>query len=1113
MEILRSFLDRPIRSKISAGILVLLLGISAFNFLFFPARQERVVSRAISSKGENLAALLAHEISLERRLDDAQFIEARVRTALQDPDLLWVKVLRYPWGDTLWFESGGQGSNTSGATQPTTVSRSFGRPTGDQIHTASAIKIDGQVSGLVILGMDLKSARAEAGQTKKLILAIDAVMIILGLVLAHFISVPLTKPIRKIARAADRLTEGEWGIQIPLEYSDEVGVLAGIFNRMSLSLKESKDELELYSRTLAQKVEERTAELTEANRELAANEHTITKMLNDLNSVNRELGQTKRQLENIFKSVVDRAIITIDTEGRITFYSKSSELIFGYEVGEVVEKKWLQDFFASESDFIYILLEHTREAGIYKGEVELMRRGKQSFSAVVTITPLKGEEGNLIGYTLMAEDITQKKKTEENIRLLSFAVESATDGAVVVDLDGRILFVNRSHARMHGYEPYEMTGKHQRDFYPESYWPTLDQALQQIFIEGSWSAELEEPRKDRTAFPAQISSSLIKDPGGRPLGILSICKDISEKKRMEREILRSNRELSALNTIASAVGQSLNLREILDRSLSAVLDLSHCRAGWVMLLDRDCDGRMNLVAHRGLSLDPPDQETTPADEDCRCWEVLRSKQPRLIGMQDCPRLAQCVAAGLKLSSHMSVPLKSKDQALGVMNLAWEPDRKFSEREIEFFSSVGNEIGIAVDNALLFEDVQKTKDKLQRLNRKLEEASQIKSEFLANTSHELRTPLNSIIGFLGLALDGYCANREEEKEFLRNAQQSAKHLLAIINDVLDLAKIEAGRMELELGEVDLKMLLEEVRSLAEVQAQQKKLKLKFQCPDDPSPRVYADSGKLRQVLVNLVGNAIKFTDRGSVTVKSVVRGEKGNVLIQVQDTGVGVPTEMKDRLFEKFRQVDGSSTRRHGGTGLGLTITKNLVEMMGGVISLESEGEDEGTTVSFTVPVFREADNGESTYLDSGLGEIRGSGSGPLVLIAEDDPAVGAYLEDLLLGEGLATIRTRYGDDAVNLAKDHHPEVALLDFSLTQKTGGELKDAAQIAKILQKDPHLRETRIVVITGQDQRWVEKRLSECDLDPVPPVLIKPIDQKALLDMVRCGHPEDKEQALVDG
>ena len=1111
MRAIKSFLDRPIRSKISAGILVLLVGISIFNFLFLPARQESMAARIIASKGQSVASMLAGELSLGCRLDDIRLTKASVEQALEDHDILWIRVIRHSWGDTLWFEPEEPALGGRRVTQSPTVSPSPSGANENQLRVVSAVTTDDQVCGLVTMGLSLRSSRVEAARTKKLILAADVLMILLGLVLAHFISVPLTRPIRKIAKAADRLTEGEWGIQIPLEHSDEIGVLAGIFNRMSLSLKESKDELEQYSRTLAQKVEERTAELTKANRELAANEFTITKMLNDLNSVNRELDQTKSQLENIFKSVVDRAIITIDTEGRITFYSKSSELIFGYEMSEVIERKWVQDFFASGSDFIYILLEHTREAGIYKGEVELMRRGKQSFAAVVTITPLKGEDGNLVGYTLLVEDVTQKKKTEENVRLLSFAVESATDGAVVVDLDGKILFVNQSHARMHGYEPYEMIGRHQKEYYPENYWPSLDQALQQIFSEGSWSAELEEPRKDRSTFPAQISWSLIKDPGGRPVGILSMCQDISEKKRMEREILRSNRELSALNTIASAVGQSLNLKEILDRSLSAALDLSHCEVGWVMLVDRDCDSRMNLVAHRGLPPDVAEQQTALAHEGCLCWEVIRSKQPRLIRMEGCPGLGKCPAAGLTLPSHMSIPLGSKDQALGVMNLSWQPDRQFSEREVEFFSSVGNEIGIAVDNALLFEDVQKTKDKLQKLNRKLEEASQIKSEFLANTSHELRTPLNSIIGFLGLALDGYCANREEEKEFLRNAQQSAKHLLAIINDVLDLAKIEAGRMELELGDVDLKLLFDEVRSLAEVQSQQKKLKLEFHCPDDPSPKVYADPGKLRQVLVNLVGNAIKFTDRGSVTVRSTVREEKGNVLIEVQDTGVGVPPEMKDRLFEKFRQVDGSSTRRHGGTGLGLTITKNLVEMMGGVITLESEGEGKGAVVFFTVPLFREAEGGRSAYLDPDVGKIHGGGVGPLVLIAEDDPAVGDYLEELLQGEGFATIQARNGDDAVNLAKDHRPQIVLLDFSLPQRTGGELKDAAQIARILRKDPCARDAHVVVITGQDPGWVEKRLQESGLDPVPPILIKPIDQEMLLDTMKNVQLEKKEEAPV--
>jgi signal transduction histidine kinase/CheY-like chemotaxis protein len=519
---------------------------------------------------------------------------------------------------------------------------------------------------------------------------------------------------------------------------------------------------------------------------------------------------------------------------------------------------------------------------------------------------------------------------------------------------------------------------------------------------------------------------------------------------------------------------------------------------------------MNLAAYQGLSQDFA-RAAMPSQDECICWEVVRSKQTRLIGVTDCARLQPCADSLEGFDSHVAIPLRSKDEVLGVMNLGWQSERSFSKREEEFFSSVGNAIGIAVDNALLFEDVQKTKEKLQRLNRKLEEASQIKSEFLANTSHELRTPLNSIIGFLGLSLDGYCSNREEEREFLRNAQQSAKHLLAIINDVLDLAKIEAGRMELELEEVDLRNMFEEVRCLAEVQAQQKGLKLEFVCGDHPSPRVYADSGKLRQVMVNLVGNAIKFTERGKIMVRSTIREERGNVLIEVEDTGAGIPRHLKEKLFEKFRQVDGSSTRRHGGTGLGLTITKNLVEMMGGMIKLESQGEGRGATVSFTVPIYRENESGESAHAQKETCEVQGEERDPLALVVEDDPLFGSYLDELLRAEGFATVLARNVDDAVNLAKDLHPQTILLDFSLPQKMGGEMRDASQLVKILQKDSTTWDAGMIIITGQDPQLVSKKLTTGELDPLPPVLSKPVDRKLLLKTMRSLSIHKREETLV--
>jgi signal transduction histidine kinase/CheY-like chemotaxis protein len=448
-----------------------------------------------------------------------------------------------------------------------------------------------------------------------------------------------------------------------------------------------------------------------------------------------------------------------------------------------------------------------------------------------------------------------------------------------------------------------------------------------------------------------------------------------------------------------------------------------------------------------------------------------------------------------------------------MNLAWEEQKGFSESELKFFSSVGNEIGIAVDNALLFEDVEQAKEKLQKLNRKLEEASQIKSDFLANTSHELRTPLNSIIGFLGLILDGYCVDKQEEREFLRNAQQSAKQLLSIINDVLDLAKIEAGRMELELQEVELKSLFEEVRSLTQVQAQQKRLKLSFTCERHPSARVYADPGKLRQVIINLAGNAIKFTDKGEITVRSLVQKERGNVLIEVEDTGMGVPAHTQKRLFEKFRQADGSSTRKHGGTGLGLTITKNLVEIMGGKIKLESPGEGKGTKISFTVPLYREGKNGEPLHGGERLGQIRGEGEGPLALVVEDDPMFGEFLTDVLEAEGFRTVLAGNADDAVSLAKDLHPHTVVLDYSLPQKMGGQLKDGRQVAQMLLKDPATRDANVIMVTGQDLEIVEAELSACDFDHAPVVLPKPVEQKTLLQKIKTDFRKKEKEVLTQG
>ncbi|MGD1922055.1 MAG: sensor histidine kinase, partial [Pleurocapsa sp.] len=231
---------------------------------------------------------------------------------------------------------------------------------------------------------------------------------------------------------------------------------------------------------------------------------------------------------------------------------------------------------------------------------------------------------------------------------------------------------------------------------------------------------------------------------------------------------------------------------------------------------------------------------------------------------------------------------------------------------------------------------------------------------ANTSHELRTPLNGIIGFLKLLLEGMADDAEEQHEFIAEAYKSSIHLLNLINDILDIAKIEAGKMDLELTEVELDELFQNVDNLIRTQAEHKGLNFQFKYPATMTPvTLYGNYQRLLQVMLNLVGNGIKFTQEGGIVISAEINNKKvesqgielpGMVKISVADTGIGVSLEKQNKLFENFYQVDGSRTKSYGGTGLGLAISQKLVEAMGGTISFYSMGDGLGSTVTFTVPL-------------------------------------------------------------------------------------------------------------------------------------------------------------------
>jgi two-component system, NarL family, sensor histidine kinase BarA len=227
------------------------------------------------------------------------------------------------------------------------------------------------------------------------------------------------------------------------------------------------------------------------------------------------------------------------------------------------------------------------------------------------------------------------------------------------------------------------------------------------------------------------------------------------------------------------------------------------------------------------------------------------------------------------------------------------------------------------------------------------ANQLKNEFLATTSHELRTPLNAIVGCIRIVKDGYCDNSEEELEFLQQADDAAIHLLGIINDVLDISKIEAGKLSVSIEKVDLMSLIDEVTELQTVPIQKKKLQLKTANNSDKI-FVDADPAKFKQVLINVIGNAVKFTEEGGIFIE--IKTNKNRAIVTVRDTGIGIDPQQQDKLFRPFVMIDASTTRKFSGTGLGLAISRNLMELMCGSIVLFSPGQDRGTTVEITLPI-------------------------------------------------------------------------------------------------------------------------------------------------------------------
>jgi len=526
-------------------------------------------------------------------------------------------------------------------------------------------------------------------------------------------------------------------------------------------------------------------------------------------------------------------------------------------------------------------------------------------------------------------------------------------GHILLDADRRIIAVNEALSQLAGISASILPGSFLRRFlWSEEAGDLEDRIFQEVDQDGRWIGEVDFRSSLGDSCPMMLAITTVPENDGSTVRYIATVVEMGQQRWIEAESFRRAQELAAFAAIAVATGSSHDPQEMLTAVSRQVVEGLGMDACWIQRYDSR-ESTLHLVGEASY-LNPSIKLSPRMIPDAINPAVIQAMQTREL-------VAESELLDRSIATVVHMPLLARDEVVGVISILSIAGEKLSARESDLLRAISYQIGTAVQNARLVESVrqhetelQEKNDQLERVVERLRAADRMKSEFLANMSHELRTPLNSIIGFLNLVVDGLCQDEAEQTELLRHALTSSRHLLNLINDVLDLSRIEAGRLEVELEEVKLQPILADVFETLEVQAREKGLELR-RGEADPELLVQADAARLRQILVNVVGNAVKFTKEGSVSVSVHTAEGSPYVDIEVRDTGIGIPVERREFLFQKFSQADASMTRKFGGSGLGLVIVKELLDMMGGTVSVESPGVGLGTTVVISVVRGRSTD--------------------------------------------------------------------------------------------------------------------------------------------------------------
>ncbi|MBC7753465.1 MAG: PAS domain S-box protein [Moraxellaceae bacterium] len=760
------------------------------------------------------------------------------------------------------------------------------------------------------------------------------------------------------------------------------------------------------------------------------------------------------------------AITFQDLEGNILAWNRGAEIIYGYSQAEALNMN-IVDTVPKEYQ------EEAREflASLKRGELvptlETKRKTKDGrvVDVWLTNTKLTDDKGNLTGIATTERDISERMGALEKFRRMATVIQDSNDAITFQDLEGNILAWNRGAEQIYGYSEAEALTKNIVDTVPVEYQEEARGFLASL-KRGDLVSNLETKRKtkDGRIVDVWLTNTKLTDEKGKLTGIATTERDITERKQSEASLREKFRELDYLREGQIALSERMRGEQIISRLgqsiLSHLVPFTNAQVGAFYVVSDE--KKLQRVSGYALA------ETEISEKLIKFGEGLVGQvalDKRALLIEDVPahyfNKIESALGEMVPKSLLICPILYENEVTGVIELG--SLRPFTEHQRAFLSHVSENIGIAINTSDVRKKVQKQNEVLNKAQVLLEEratevqrASQYKTEFLANMSHELRTPLNSSLILAKLLMNNSQENLTEEQiSFATSIYSSGNDLLNLINDILDLSKVEAGKLDIRVEKVVILKVIEGLKQTFQSSAQEKKLIFEVSQEADMPQSFLTDRQRLDQILKNLISNALKFTEKGSVKVR-LYRHSTVAIAFEVSDSGIGIPKEQQAIIFEAFRQADGTTNRKYGGTGLGLSISRNLAKLLGGSIEVESaagkgscftlvlpEALNELTTAELSTEVTFRKQPTHHRQLEKSLpnsplpfedDRADLSGAGRTILVIEDDVKFAKILFDLAHELNYKCIVGQGADEGFEMVLEYNPDAILLDIKLPDHLG-------------------------------------------------------------------------------